>query len=98
MNTEKLFITRKRKKWKFAHFNQWPNCFQANQVRSDQWQKPLIIEVGAGTADLSVALAKKQPKSYFVALDIKSDRLYTGAKYCLQEGVHNISFVRTHIK
>lgn len=95
-NTDKLFITRKRKKWKFAHFNEWSNCFEIVQVSPEQWQQPLVVEIGAGTADLSVGLAKIQPQNNFVAVDVKADRLYTGAKFCLQNNLTNIAFVRAH--
>lgn len=99
----KLFIARKRKKWKFAHFNDWPNCFQAEQVTPRLWtdyfksDKPLVVEVGAGTADLSVGMAQLYPRQHYVAVDIKSDRLYTGAKYALEKKINNIAFVRASL-
>lgn len=95
-NTDSLFITRKRKKWKFAHFADWQNCFEVAEVKTSQWAHPLVIEIGAGTADLSVGLAKLQPQNNFVAIDVKADRLYTGAKFCLQNDIKNINFVRSH--
>ncbi|HSX27918.1 MAG TPA: tRNA (guanosine(46)-N7)-methyltransferase TrmB [Candidatus Saccharimonadales bacterium] len=97
MNTDNLFITRKRKKWKFAHFDEWPNCVTLDQVQPSQWQQPLVVEIAAGTADLSVGLAAQRPEAHFVAVDIKSDRLYTGAKFALEHHLHNITFVRAHM-
>lgn len=102
--TEKLFITRKRKLWKFAHFDQWPNCFQAEQITPVFWKKhftddkPLVVEIGAGTADLSVELARRHKDKNFVAIDVKSDRLYTGAKVALNEPIENIVFVRAQLR
>ncbi len=102
-NPKELFITRKRKKWKFAHFDQWEHCFQADQVSSKMWadyfgnNRPLVVEIGAGTADLSVGLAHKYPDQQHVAIDIKSDRLYTGAKYAFERQLTNIAFVRAHM-
>lgn len=101
---EQLFITRKRKKWKFAHFDQWPNCFQADDITFELWKsyfprrRPLVVEIGAGTADLSVELARRRKDRNFVAVDIKSDRLYTGAKVALRESVANIAFVRGRLR
>ena len=101
---EQLFITRKRKKWKFAHFDKWPNCFQFSQVKPSMWrthfgpQKPLVVEIGAGTADLSVGLARTDGAKHFVAIDVKSDRLYTGAKVALNEAILNVAFVRAQLR
>lgn len=103
METSELFITRKRKKWKFAHFDEWPNCFSAQEAENKDWpayfenNNPLVVEVGAGTADLSVGLAGRPARHNFVAVDIKSDRLYTGAKFSLEHKVKNIAFVRSGI-
>jgi tRNA (guanine-N7-)-methyltransferase len=101
-NPDSLFITRRRKKWKFAHFDDWANCFSRDEVTPEFWatyfvpDMSLNVEVGAGTADLSVGLARVSPEQAFVALDVKSDRLYTGAKTALQEGLPNLAFVRAH--
>ncbi len=102
-NPKELFITRKRKKWKFAHFDQWEHCFQSDQVSPETWvdyfgnNRPLVVEIGAGTADLSVGLAHKYPDQQHIAIDIKSDRLYTGAKYTLERQLTNIAFIRAHM-
>jgi tRNA (guanine-N7-)-methyltransferase len=104
VNTEEpSFITRKRKKWKFGHFNQWPNCFQASDVSPAKWadyfgdDTPLVLEVGAGTADLSVGLAQRRLNDHFVAVDIKSDRLYIGAKFALQNNLPQLAFLRAPV-
>lgn len=107
---EGLVITRKRKKWKFAHFDSYQNCFAYNRgedpkkvshaiknyfPRSERGKKrPLILEIAAGNAQFSLELAKRHPEYNFIAIDIKSDRLYTSAKKALLEGVENIAFLR----
>jgi len=102
--TDRLFITRKRKLWKFAHFDEWENCFQAVDVTPAMWDghfpkvQPLIVEIGAGTADLSLNLARIHGDRNYVAIDVKSDRLYTGAKVALQEKLTNITFVRAQLR
>jgi tRNA (guanine-N7-)-methyltransferase len=103
-------ITRKRKKFKFAHFNAWPNCFTHDPKNSQQTRdflersargrtlgKDLVVELAAGTALFSVEMAKRNPDKHFVAIDIKSDRLYTGAKLAQEEKIDNVTFVRGHI-
>lgn len=106
-------ITRKRKKYKFAHFDAFTNSF--SHLRGDDPQKtyetvesylpgtsevrrPLTIELAAGNAQFSFWLAKQYPEQNFIAIDIKSDRLYTSAKQALAEGVENIAFVRMSIQ
>lgn len=107
-NTDALFITRKRKKWKFAHFNSYENCFEyvrestSNEIKkSIQDYLPendaLILELAAGNAQFSLNLSRLHPNCNFVAVDIKSDRLYQSAKQALEQGVKNIAFLRTEM-
>lgn len=98
-----LYITRKRKKWKFHHFNEWPNCWQAEEITKKDVTKfcakhEVVLEIGAGTANLSLELARRYPQKAFIACDIKSDRLYKAAKTALSEKVENIRFMRTNIR
>lgn len=60
-------------------------------------QQPIVLELAAGNAQFSLELARRYPEQNFIAIDIKSDRLYTSAKKALQEKVENIAFVRTHM-
>jgi tRNA (guanine-N7-)-methyltransferase len=100
-----LVITRRRKKWKFAHFNAYPNCFSFDKnedliIKIKEYlpkNRPIVLELAAGTAQFSLELAKRHPDQNFIAIDIKSDRLYTSAKRALEEGIANIAFVRMPI-
>jgi len=88
-----FIITRKRKKYKFALFHNSPICFEF-----DEWEKswhPDCIEIGAGTGLFSVALAEKSPEKNFVAIDVKGDRLQTGARAAGEKGLTNIRFLRS---
>jgi tRNA (guanine-N7-)-methyltransferase len=55
-----------------------------------------VVEIGAGTADLSVELAQQERGTHFVAVDVKADRLYTGAKFALEHNLDALAFVRAH--
>lgn len=94
--SEKLFITRKRKKYKFAKFDEFENCFQLEDFTLNAIDD-VVLEVGAGTGLFSVELARLYPEKTFIAVDIKSDRLYTGAKLADEFGLKNIMFVRGEI-
>lgn len=91
VDPNQFVITRKRKKYKFAKFANSPLCFEL-----DEW--PLsaadVLEVGAGTGLFSVELASRYPEKQFVAVDVKADRLQTGAYLAMERGLTNISFVR----
>lgn len=93
LNPDDFIITRKRKKYRFAHFANASNCFEL-----EQWQ-PMIdrhytVEVGAGTALFLVELAARYPDRHFVACDVKADRLQKGARLALERNISNIQFVR----
>lgn len=103
-----LIISRKRKQYKFAHFDSYPNCFafargdDPVQIRSGlgSWtnsSKPVVLEIAAGNAQFSLELARRHPDVNFIAADIKSDRLYTSAKQALAEDIGNIAFVRINM-
>jgi tRNA (guanine-N7-)-methyltransferase len=85
-------ITRKRKKYRFALFHNSPLCFEYDEW-DKSWQSD-CLEVGAGTGLYSVALAEAQPGKNFVALDVKGDRLQTGARVAEEKGLTNIRFLR----
>lgn len=104
-----LIISRKRKKYKFAHFDSYDNCFNffsRDGVVSDSeklWDYlgahgELVVELAAGNGQFSLELARRYPSKRFVAIDIKSDRLYSSARKAVAEGVTNVAFVRLQIR
>lgn len=92
MNPEDFIITRKRKLYKFALFHNSPLCFEFSEWPRDT--KVDVIEIGAGNAHFLVELATRHPEQQFVALDVKADRLQSGAKVAAEAGLTNIWFVR----
>lgn len=92
LNPKDFIITRKRKKYKFALFHNSPLCFEF-----DEWRKTGdvdVVEVGAGNAHFLVELATRHPERQFVALDVKGDRLQSGARKAMERNLTNIRFVR----
>ncbi len=92
-----LFITRKRKKYKFAQFAEFTNCYELTEITEDALNQTQILEIGAGTGDFSLKLAQKLPQKQIVALDVKGDRLQTGAKQALELRLDNLKFVRAYV-
>lgn len=97
MTVDNTVITRKRKKYKFARFAEFNNCFEAAEFAAQKLQNhDLIVELGAGNGLFLCQQAKLKPSQQFVAVDVKADRLYTGAKAAAEQGINNIIFVRAH--
>ena len=91
LNPRDFMITRKRKKYRFAKFSNASNCFEFGEWTR---RKADVIEVGAGTGLFCVELAAVYPNKYFVAIDVKADRLQKGAYEAIERGITNIAFVR----
>ncbi|MDO6595485.1 tRNA (guanosine(46)-N7)-methyltransferase TrmB [Oceanihabitans sp. 2_MG-2023] len=59
---------------------------------------PLVLELGCGKGEYSVALAKKYPNKNFIGIDIKGARFWRGAKTAIEEKIPNVAFIRTQIE
>jgi tRNA (guanine-N7-)-methyltransferase len=59
---------------------------------------PIVLELGCGKGEYSVALAQQYPDKNFIGIDIKGARFWRGAKTALEENLHNVAFVRTQIE
>jgi tRNA (guanine-N7-)-methyltransferase len=60
--------------------------------------RPLVLELGCGKGEYSVALARENPDKNFLGIDIKGARFWRGAKTALEEGLDNVGFMRTQIE
>jgi tRNA (guanine-N7-)-methyltransferase len=58
---------------------------------------PIILELGCGKGEYSVALSKKYPERNFIGIDIKGARLWRGAKTVADEKIANAAFLRIRI-
>ncbi len=59
---------------------------------------PLVLELGCGKGEYTVALAEKFPKLNFIGVDIKGARMWKGSKLAFQKGLKNVGFLRTNIE
>ncbi|PSG89983.1 tRNA (guanosine(46)-N7)-methyltransferase TrmB [Aurantibacter aestuarii] len=59
---------------------------------------PIVLELGCGKGEYSVALAQKYPNKNFIGIDIKGARFWRGAKTALEENLTNVAFIRTQIE
>lgn len=102
----------KRKLKKFAEVSSFNNCFFLSFEQSQtnglplkgKWHKeffkndnPIVLELGCGKGEYTVGLAKRYPDKNFIGVDIKGNRIWTGAKEAVVNNMNNVAFVRTRI-
>ncbi len=59
---------------------------------------PLVLELGCGKGEYSLALAKRFPTKNFIGIDIKGARFWRGAKTAVEQQIVNVAFLRTQIE
>ena len=59
---------------------------------------PIVLELGCGRGEYTVALARRFPEKNFIGVDIKGARMWTGATEAKNEGLANVGFLRTNIE
>lgn len=59
---------------------------------------PIVLELGCGKGEYTVALAKQYPHKNFIGIDIKGARFWRGAKTAVEENIPNAAFIRTQIE
>jgi tRNA (guanine-N7-)-methyltransferase len=101
----------KNKLRKFAENLTFPNLFQPSieEVREGfmlkgKWNRnffnndhPIVLELGCGKGEYTIALAKKYPERNFIGIDIKGARLWRGAKTSQEDKLTNVAFIKSYI-
>ena len=59
---------------------------------------PIVLELGCGKGEYTVALAERFPGKNCIGIDIKGARLWKGAKYATLNHLSNVAFLRTRIE
>jgi tRNA (guanine-N7-)-methyltransferase len=74
----------------FSYKGKWHSFFGNNN--------PIIVELGCGKGEYTIALARKNPNKNYIGIDIKGARFWRGAKTAIEENLENVAFVRTQIE
>ena len=88
---------------RFEAIKSFSNVLQYPEGMPGQWSAffknthPLTLELACGKGEYTVGLAKMYPGRNFLGVDLKGNRLYIGAKTCLESNIANAAFLRTHI-
>ncbi len=59
---------------------------------------PIVLELGCGKGDYTIALARIHPDRNYIGVDIKGARLWRGAKTAVEDKMGNVAFIRTRIE
>ncbi len=60
--------------------------------------RPIVLELGCGKGEYTIALAERDPERNFIGVDIKGARLWKGAKYATEHQLPNVAFLRTRVE
>jgi len=103
----------KNKLKRFKENETFSNLFQPSRetLLTDQfemkghWQadyfknnNPIVLELGCGKGEYTLALSERYPDKNFIGIDIKGARIWRGAKTALQEQRENVAFIRMQIE
>ena len=84
---------------------QFEEMFRTEHPLKGNWHKeffkndnPIILELGCGKGEYTVALAERNPDKNFIGVDIKGARMWRGAKTATERGMKNVGFLRARIE
>lgn len=94
----------KSKLQKFAELAQNPIVFEKNPEMKGKWNTdffknnhPIILELACGKGEYTNGMAKLFPEKNFIGMDIKGNRIWSGARITELEGLQNVAFIRDQI-
>ena len=88
---------------KFQAIDTYANVLQYPEDIKGKWHEhfrnnnPITLELACGKGEYSVNLGREHKDRNYIGVDIKGNRIYTGAKTAIREGLCNVSFLRAHI-
>ncbi|MEC8969078.1 MAG: tRNA (guanosine(46)-N7)-methyltransferase TrmB [Bacteroidota bacterium] len=95
---------------KFSELNTFTNVLQPslNEIQpahkiKGKWNlefkndNPIVLELGCGKGEYTIGLAKRNPDTNFIGVDIKGARIWKGAKTMNDQKIENVRFLRTKI-
>ncbi len=84
---------------------EFEEIFHRDHPLKGRWHKdffhndrPIVLELGCGKGEYTIALAQRDPKRNYIGIDIKGARMWRGAKTATERKMQNVAFVRTRIE
>lgn len=81
----------------FANVLQYPEDMPGKWKFFFRNEHPVTLELACGKGEYTVGLARLYPERNFIGVDLKGNRIYSGALECLENNISNAAFLRTHI-
>ena len=81
----------------FANVLEYPENMQGEWASFFKNPNPIVLELACGRGEYTVGLSRLIKERNFIGVDVKGNRIYIGAKKCLDEQLNNAAFVRTQI-
>ncbi len=88
---------------RFAAIKTFGNVLEYPENMQGQWaahfknDNPVVLELACGRGEYTVGMARLFAGNNFIGVDVKGNRIYAGAKKCLDEKLMNAAFLRTQI-
>jgi len=81
----------------FSNVLEYPAGIKGNWHSYFNNKNPIVLELACGRGEYTVGLATLFPQTNFIGVDVKGNRIYIGAKKCLEQHLANAAFLRTQI-
>ncbi len=88
---------------RFEAIKAFPNVLEYPENMKGNWHiyfknnHPITLELACGKGEYTTGLASMYSDRNFIGIDIKGNRIWRGAKTAIDEGLHNVAFLRTEI-
>lgn len=88
---------------RFAEIRTFPNFFEYPANMLGKWCEffnnthPIVLELACGKGEYAVGMGTLFPEKNFIGIDLKSNRMWVGARKALQHQLPNVAFLRSQI-
>ena len=86
---------------RFAEYASYSNTYDFAYDLKGKWNElvfknnnPIVIELGCGKGEYTVALGRNYRDKNFIGIDLRSNRMWKGAGIALEEKLTNVAFLR----
>lgn len=95
---------RRKKLQKFDELGALPHVLQKPTDTTGRWHEyfkraaPLVVELGCGYGEYTIALAQRYPDRNYIGIDIQGERLWRGATVSQALHLNNVYWLRIQIE